>query len=347
MGLPLSAPWISAVFASPVFKYVNIILKVIVFIVHPVLFSIHFYRYLRRKLDKNRKSTNQQKISRALKILHPLTYCITLTTIFFAWMINTLSLLNTLGVYVTISDNSCLPFTIIQNIGWIITKLFIYLVIVLRLQMSFWGSIYQYNRNMMLSYLLFVVIICLICIIGSFIDVKSKAMDGGWCLFIIPTWLILLPCAMDVICIIISVLLFIKPLRKIINNVYIEDCNNHKNIGIAMLMTKYIWLSMIAVFSNIASALLFSITDIAFLMYFDTLINPLCLVLMERSNQDIYLFCCKYCHYSMHRKIHSDNEIIANHVIASFDVNQVHSKTKDSINDDNMRLQAIDTQQIE
>ena len=156
----------------------------------------------------------------------------------------------------------------------------------------------------------------LICIFGSMIQDKAVGVtsihfEEGWCLLIIPTWLILLPCILDVISSIFVLYLFIRVLKKLLN-INVENISNTKKLlGIAQLMSKLILLTLIAVLSNLFGGLWFAVTDIALFTYMDTVINPICLILMEAQHKDLYRFFCKYCHIGMHRMIHRKHVQVA------------------------------------
>ena len=164
-------------------------------------------------------------------------------------------------------------------------------------------------------------------------------VSTGWCLFIIPTWIILLPCALDVVCSCFALYLFMRPLNQMLHKINLNSNgtakNLHKNklaLNVAQLITKLILLTSIAVITNLFGGIWFAVTDIALFSYIDTLINPVCLVLMEISNKDLYKFCCKYCHIGVHRMVHSKNESIKSRPFADLKVKKVESTTKERVN---------------
>jgi len=168
----------------------------------------------------------------------------------------------------------------------------------------------------MLSAYIFVTLVSFVCIIGSAvkdeeIGVSSIHFTEGWCLLIIPTWLILLPCVLDIVCSFFATWLFIRVLNKLLAMNQGNIAKNNKLLGVTILMSKLILLTLIAVLSNLFGGLFFAITDIALFTYLDTIINPICLILMEATNEDIYIFCCKYCHIGMHKIVHHKREDVA------------------------------------
>ena len=106
--------------------------------------------------------------------------------------------------------------------------------------------------------------------------------------------LILTPMMFDILSSIISMYLFINPIRKIMRNA----SGSAKNTDLRKLLTKYTLISSIAIFSNLFSSIWFAITDILIFTYLDVFLNPICLILMQIHHDDIYMILCKYCHKS-------------------------------------------------
>eukprot|EP00484_Ammonia_sp_Unknown_P025554 CAMPEP_0197029704 /NCGR_PEP_ID=MMETSP1384-20130603/9094_1 /TAXON_ID=29189 /ORGANISM="Ammonia sp." /LENGTH=345 /DNA_ID=CAMNT_0042458919 /DNA_START=323 /DNA_END=1360 /DNA_ORIENTATION=+ len=169
----------------------------------------------------------------------------------------------------------------------------------------------------------FVTVVSLICIVGSFGHVRSIHFSTGWCLFIIPTWIILLPVALDVVSYAFILYLFMKPLKKLLSSINLRNVNKsnlHKSklaLSVSQLITKLILLSTIAMISNVCSGLFFAVTDIALGSFIDTLLNPVCLVLMDIAHQDLYKVLCKCCHIGVHRVVHHCNPEISSRPFAT------------------------------
>ena len=361
-NLPIEEKWIFDWFASDINSYIVFTVTILALIIHPILFILHVYRKFKPRSDlitnpngnNTRHLSNQRSITfthshsnksnnnaltaddqRILYILKVLVDITTLFAIFFGWLATIFTFINYLEIIS--SPNTCQPMTILQNICWIFTKLCIYHVLIIRLQIAFWGSRHEYNRYLMFISYCFVTIISLICIIGSFIDVQSVHFPTGWCLFIIPTWIILLPCALDLICSIFALYLFMRPLKTMLNKIDLDNIdeknikrNIHKNklaLNVAQLITKLILLTIIAVISNLFGGIFFAITDIALGSFIDTLINPICLILMEIKHGDIYKKCCKYCHIGLHKIVHNKNKSIKSRPFASLLIIKKHTES--------------------
>jgi len=338
-NLPLQREWIFNWWASPIPWWISIIVTCIAFILHPALFGLQLYRKFIKPPETSSANASSKSIRESsksgthsirtapsrsqtvkalfsyksdkekLQIIKNLGTVTTLVSIAFGWIASIVTFLNTISV--VSSPSSCEPITILQNICWLITKLTIYHVLLLRLQSAFWGSTYNINPKMMLAAYIFVTGVCLVCIIGSIFDVTSVHFVEGWCLLIIPTWLILLPCALDVVCSVFVTVLFLRVLNKVLLMNQGNIAKNNKLMQITVLMTKLVLLTLIAVLSNLFGGIWFAVTDIALFTYLDTLINPICLILMEANHMDVYRFCCKCCHIGMHRMLHRSRPEVA------------------------------------
>lgn len=344
---------INSYFASPIPGYITYIAVSVSFLTHPILFGLHTYRKFFKDDDRMRsgshpnneksmttksrfgthgRSRQSSKSSRArtardlfksrtdkekIVIIRNITTITTLSSLVFGVIASIITLINQTAT--VSSPSTCAPIAMLQNICWIITKLTIYQVLILKLQAAFWGSVHEYNRKLMFGAYIFVTLISLICIIGTVISeigvtalhATEIGIDDGWCFWIIPTWLILLPCALDIVCSTAATIMFIRVLNKLLAMNQDNISHNNKLLGVTILMTKLIWLTIIAVISNLFGGIFFAITDIALFTYLDTVINPICLILMEASNNDIYKFCCKYCHIGMHKIVHSKRPDVA------------------------------------
>eukprot|EP01084_Bolivina_argentea_P163780 284870_1 len=252
-NLPITDKWIFQWLTSDAHIYATIGITMLAGVLHPILFGIYFYRKMIKtptNSSPNTDSTRSKMNGNTHNILQRIIIVITLFAILFGWIASILSLFNILTLIA--SPTICQPFTIIQNICWIFTKLCIYNVLIVRLQISFSGSVYEYNHKILFSAYCFVNIICIVCIIGSIFDVESLHFITGWCLFIIPTWIILLPCCLDIICSLFALYLFIKPLKYILmHNSSENKKQNIRIIKISQLITKLILLTIIAVLSNL------------------------------------------------------------------------------------------------
>ena len=155
------------------------------------------------------------------------------------------------------------------NITWLISKCSIYNVTLLRLQSVFQGTAFEYNPYFFRIMYLIINTIFAVSFIGSFLDISSIHFadpgQPGWCLYIIPTYLIFLPASLDIFLTPIVIYLFIKPMKILASIDKDEDQN------IAKTLTKYILLSSIAIFSNIFSSIFFGVTDITFFNWFDVI----------------------------------------------------------------------------
>mmetsp|Transcript_25811 Transcript_25811/g.42168 ORF Transcript_25811/g.42168 Transcript_25811/m.42168 type:complete len:400 (+) Transcript_25811:34-1233(+) len=343
-NLPIQQQWIYDWFASDANLYISITVTIVALIVHPLLLSLHLYRKVIKKCFPSEDASainNTETISRrgsatqsismrsrsrsgsthksactkntqvALTFVADIT---TLVAIVFGFLATIISLVNYLRA--AKQERHCLSLTIAQNIAWIVTKLCIYQVIIVRMQLAFWGSEHEYNRWVMLTAYIVVTLICVACIAGSFTDVQSIHFMEGWCLFIIPTWLILLPCALDLCSCVFLLFFFMRPLKQMLAKVNLKERRGSRvtfsmkfALSVSQLITKLVLLSIISVLSNLVGGIMFAVTDIALGSFIDTLINPICLVLMEAAHVDVYRKLCTCCHTKLHRCLHKHESI--------------------------------------
>eukprot|EP01084_Bolivina_argentea_P056993 104203_1 len=142
------------------------------------------------------------------------------------------------------------------------------------------------------------------------------------CYFVYFYRLIITPMIFDILCSSISMYLFINPIKHILKNT--------KNVPeLQKLLTKYILISTIAIVSNLFSSIWFAVTDILIFTYFDSFVNPICLILMQIHHDDIYFMLCKHCHKSLGKLMrfpeHSVTENVMMHIHENGSKNQIQS----------------------
>ena len=158
-----------------------------------------------------------------------------------------------------------------------ICKLTIYQVLILRLYFAFRGSTHAYNEKMMLMLFLIVTGIAILFIILSSTKLVTAIMfdDLGWCLLIIDTYLIMLPVVLDLFCSILSLVLFLKPLKFIlhVNSGHSSNDIDPKMINIAQLITKLVLLTSVSIITNMFGGIFYGVTgNIAYILYIHTYI---------------------------------------------------------------------------
>ena len=172
--LPLDLIWVPRYFEFKGFRFINMSVTVIGLILHPLLFGLHFYRRVldpydakgnprSDTVDKRHKMTrNNSKFGNGLTcneywyenkktILNRIVIGTPLITILFSFIASLISLFNTQHWIAEKNANACNSISTLQNICWLIPKLSIYQIILLRLYLAFHGSIYQYNGYLMLG----------------------------------------------------------------------------------------------------------------------------------------------------------------------------------------------------
>eukprot|EP01084_Bolivina_argentea_P069704 126772_1 len=283
--------WINHWLSSDEYKFAALCITTLQIIVMPILLTLHAYRL--RKYN-----THQDPLDR-LKIRYTIIDHVSLAAIAFSFVSGIITISNYTALF---DEHTCRTMTVIQNVFWLLTKVSIYIVVLLRLQCAFWGSSFEINHRFnhvcYALIALFVFVLCVGTALPYPIGVESIHLSGSnFCLLIIPPWLILTPLIFDILCSIVSLYLFINPIQRIM------EFSTSNAEELSKLLTKYILISAIAIFSNLFSSIWFTITDILIFTYFDVFINPICLILMQIQHDDIYFFLCKHCHRGVEKML--------------------------------------------
>eukprot|EP01084_Bolivina_argentea_P137609 242356_1 len=311
---PYNNPWIIDWLTSPAFIYMTWVLNCIQIVTMPCLGITYIYQLLQPDLQMWLSYQNTPKTK---PYINNSIHIITLICIFFSFISGIIAFLNNMALIS--HDSSCVSITIVLNICWLITKISIYNVTLLRLQLIFWGTPFKYNDKFM--YVMYTVInlVFIIAFIGTFIHTDSILFEhdnGVLCFYIIPSYLIFLPAALDLFATPIAVYLIVKPLKMA-----------RRDPTINRVLKKYVLLSTIAILSNVFSSVFFGITDIAFFNdTIDVIINPVCLVLMHWNINNPFTCRKKNIH------LNETDEKNAN-TTATIHIKNVTLPTNDSAND--------------
>ena len=176
--------WITQWLISEEYRVAAMTLTIIQLIVLPLLFILHSYRVI--KGTNTIKYDNDHPLRLKYKIIDNLS----LFAIIFSFIAGFITIAN----YASwLSHSSCRIITITQNVFWLWTKITIYLIIVLRLQAAFWGSIYKMSKRLKWSCYVLIALFSIILTIGTVLPhpygVDSFPLPGtDFCLLVIPAW---------------------------------------------------------------------------------------------------------------------------------------------------------------
>eukprot|EP01083_Nonionella_stella_P026502 72991_1 len=302
---PSEHVWIQSWFNSPIYTYLTLTTCVTRLLIMPCLFCMYVYDVYQAPQPKTRRKKDDFEGDRSLRIRYNAIHVSTLLCISSAFVASILTLGNNLEIF----QNACLSTTIALYISWIIAKISVYNVTLLRLECTFWGTQYAPNKRFLLSMYLVIHLVFITSVIYSLFFVESVQFTApdksSFCLYIIPTFLIFLPASLDLFVTPITAILFVKPLHKLLTVAHEGD----QDEDIKQLVTKYVLLSSIGIFSNVFSSIWFGVTDIAMFNDMDSLVNPVCLFLMQTSRWSIYYCFCKCCHNAINRCLHKTAEL--------------------------------------
>eukprot|EP01084_Bolivina_argentea_P069705 126773_1 len=224
--------WISQWITSDAYKYAALSITMLQIIIMPMLLTLHAYRL--RKSNTARDDSGDH-----LKLRFKVIDNVSLAAIAFSFVSGIITISNYTALF---DEHTCRTMTVIQNVFWLLTKVSIYIVVLLRLQCAFWGSTFEinhrFNRICYALIALFVFILCVGTALPYPIGVESIHLSGtNFCLLIIPPWLILTPLIFDILCSIVSLYLFINPIRRII------EFSGRNEDELSKVLTKYILIS--------------------------------------------------------------------------------------------------------
>eukprot|EP01084_Bolivina_argentea_P079088 143511_1 len=312
--------WITDWLISDEYKISALVVTSIQMVILPILFTLHAYRLYHGKNAPNHDKKGP--VYNKYLIIDNLSLA-AIALSFFSGMITISNYLGFFGQY------TCRFMTITQNIFWLLVKVCIYIVVLLRLQCAFMESIFEINKIFMKTCFILIALFTIILILGSImphpIGVESFPLPPtNFCLLVIPLWLIVAPMVFDICCSTLSVYLFVNRIRKIL-------IHTNKVSDLKRLLTKIVLISTIAIFSNLLSSIWFGVTDILFFTYLDAFVNPVCLILMQIHHNDIYLFLCKCCHRSVGKIMNLTDEKSLNvnnstRTKCAFEISTIESK---------------------
>eukprot|EP01083_Nonionella_stella_P026501 72990_1 len=311
----------------------------------PCLFCMYTYDLIKpqppKPNTKRKRSKDDHVSDRALHVRLYGIHISTLVCILFAFFAGILTFGNNLNMF----TSACSVITIALNICWIIAKISVYNVALLRLECIFWGTQYVPNKRFLIAMYLLINGVFIISFLYSLAHIKSKLYNApgepGWCLYIIPTFVIFLPASLDLVVTPIAFILFVKPLHQLLTVAHDQDQD------IKQLVTKYVLLSLIGIFSNVFSSIWFGVTDIVFFNDIDILINPFCLFLMQTTRWNVYYCLCKCCHNSCNRWLHKTDEMdsdnASNRDRDNEDTTRIETETAKSWYEDPVKPTAVST----
>mmetsp|Transcript_53666 Transcript_53666/g.65788 ORF Transcript_53666/g.65788 Transcript_53666/m.65788 type:complete len:394 (+) Transcript_53666:41-1222(+) len=322
--LPVKANWIEMYYHSKVFHHLSLIIALSGLIILPILFILHCYRKIccnnpLFRLNGNdsfsRKERMHFKDDWKILYMRNLLTILPVITVILSIIASIIALFNTQHIIRRDLSNWCLFMAKLQNICWLIPKMSIYLVSILRLYISFYGSIYQYSGYIMLGLYSICSCVGVTLITGTLLDgeVKGEYKYGDYCDPVIPNWLKISPMVMDIIIGSLYLILFTKPMRSLIKRhikAQKKSRYNRSALRMARLITKLVVLTCITIITNIIAGTLFLVYNITLANYLDTIINSTCLILMESVHKDLYKISCYCCHIICHKCLNCNNKTI-------------------------------------
>ena len=162
-----------------------------------------------------------------------------------------------------------------------------------RLQIAFFGSQFEYKRRVILALYGFITTMLCISIVGSFTETYGEWMYNeeeaiNWCQGIVPVWGAISTVLTDSLLSIALMIMFLRPLILLIKY---ESANNRK---LKRLVIKYALLSVIALISTFINMVMVC-TNAGSFGAIDTIVNSICIMLMNQIHAHIYNVVCEPC----------------------------------------------------
>eukprot|EP01084_Bolivina_argentea_P022299 41436_1 len=186
-------------------------------------------------------------------------------------------------------ENKCNLMAKVATSIWSTARFSLYYLLVLRIKIAFGNSLFGY-RNRTFIMLLVWITFCFMCQIWSAVVEITGEKRDGFCQIYCPYVAIFMALAADGPISVICLILFIKPLIYIIKN----SGNSEKEFANTAFKC-----TLLAVLAVISSGLWF-LTQIfiptgGILSAVDSVINTLCVALMDKSCEYVYGILCKPC----------------------------------------------------
>ena len=186
---------------------------------------------------------------------------------------------------------NCYTIELILNVTFQFCKLCIYAIFILRIQLAFAFTAYAYNKYIISLLYLFILSYFIISVVLQIINLKSDWMysPDTWCKTYFPGWLVAMILSCDIIISVLTLIMFIRPLRILLKQIdgIVKDNAFH------ILISKYLILSTVAILSTLIGFIGTAAFGWTILLGVDDMINVSCIVLITTIHDRDYRWLCK------------------------------------------------------
>eukprot|EP01084_Bolivina_argentea_P151475 264378_1 len=225
-----------------------------------------------------------------------MNHVLVISTLLFTLLHNTWDLLGIFGSWYTwfgkLSD--CGLFTNVAVIWWHCAKYSMYYIFLLRLKIAFDGSAYEYKK-ILYGLTIFLAVSWIFAIFGAITEIYGEYIyvpseDSYWCQCHLALFGVVIAGVGDMLFSVFCLVLFIKPLFKILKSTQDDDTE------LENFVIKYFLLTFIAISSTAIWTVLAMLFQLGSLAGIDMCINGMCILLMDKSYKRYYALLCKPCH---------------------------------------------------
>eukprot|EP01083_Nonionella_stella_P075979 206806_1 len=286
--------------------WINRVLMIIGLVLITFLLVFHCVNicYLHGKKNKTNANTKRTSIKSNQKYV-TLNASLTMAMLIFSLIHQIHDTLDMFGVFQSlfgfIKDCGILPN--LTAIWWHCSKFCIYNIYILRLKVAYGESAFGYKDKTLLLLSIVVNIFWIYSIFGDLTEIygtyQYEPSEGiYWCQLNVAVFGIVMTIAVDATLSILCLVLFLRPLIKIIR--YAVKYNN-PNAKMESLAIKYLLLTFIAIGSTTIWLFLFLFTEYGAFVAVDININALSVLLMNSIYQRYYVAFCLPCHTLVER----------------------------------------------
>lgn len=263
------------------------------------VFRVHSHKPI-KKARSNYDSDNDRnifligsKIATFLCLYFNLCFLLLLTLMFWQIGLNKKNLNDNFSCGILISGDT---------LSYHLAKVCMYFIIISRIEISFKNSIYARNKYVIKGLLVFLLIFMIACIIGDFTDIYGEweynnELDVYYCNGYFALWGLWTTAVIDVCLSIICLYLFVKPLRSLINNAR-EQGNEGQLVNLTKRVTV---LSTIAMMTTNVALVFIIFSGFSSVVAVDSVVNSLCVILMNKMHHKLYYRLCWICHQCVAR----------------------------------------------
>ena len=175
------------------------------------------------------------------------------------------------------------------------SKFSVYYIFVLRVQIAFYDSQFQYSRKIIIGFYIWITFLFLVAIGGDFLQIRGdwtyyEKEDIYWCQIYVEIWGVIFTTFVDIITAISLMIMFVRPLI-----ILLKTSSNATDNILRKTVTKYTLLTSFAVLFTLLTMIFIAVGFGSF-GTIDCIVNSVCIMLMSQIHSNVYKIVCKPCY---------------------------------------------------